>query len=67
MTTNKKQDNLERQKKYRQGKRTVSFAVNEALFEDFERKLKEDGKTKKEVLETAIYQYLNGIMVINKD
>jgi len=50
-----------------QGKRKISFGVNEGLFEDFEQKLKEDNLTKKEVLETAIYQYLNGIMVINKD
>ena len=50
-----------------QGKRSINFAVSEAIFNDFEKKLKEDGLTKKEVLETAIYQYINGIMKINKD
>lgn len=60
-------EDKERRKKFMEGKRTVSFAVSEALFDDFEKKLKEDGLTKKEVLETAIYQYINGIMKINKD
>lgn len=44
----------------------MSFAVNEALYEDFKAQLEKDNLTIKEVLETAIYQYLNGIMVINK-
>ena len=60
-------EKMERWEKYRQGKKQVSFAVNEALYEDFKAQLEKDNLTIKEVLETAIYQYLNGIMVINKD
>ena len=59
--------NLEDVKKYRQGKKQVSFAVNEALYEDFKTKLKADKLTAKEVLETAIYRYIHGDLHINKE
>ena len=62
----KQEDGLTREQRYRIGKRNVVFVVSEALFEQFNKQLKKDGLTKKEVLETAIYQYLNGDMKINK-
>ena len=58
---------LENKQRFMQGKKQIAFYVNEAIFDDFNKKLKDDGFTKQKVLETAIYQYLNGIMVVNKD
>lgn len=60
-------EKMDRRKKYALDKKQVKFYVNEALYENFKAQLEKDNLTIKEVLETAIYQYLNGIMVINKD
>lgn len=60
------EDGLTKEQRYKIGKKTIIFHVNEALYEQFNEKLKKDGLTKKEVLETAVYQYLNGDMKINK-
>ncbi len=59
-------EKITKEQRYMQGKRKVSFAVNEQLFDDFKRQLEKDGLSQKEVLETAIYQYINGDLRINK-
>ena len=60
-------DNLENKKPVRKDSKQVKIFVNEALYEDFKRQLDIDKKTAKEVLETAIYQYINGDLRINKE
>lgn len=58
---------MERWEKYRQGKKQVSFAVNEALYNDFKAQLDRDKLTAREVLETAIYRYIHGDLHINTE
>lgn len=55
-----------KQQRYMKGKNKVSIAIDSVLFEQFKEKLAQDNLTQKEVLETAIYQYINGIMKLNK-
>lgn len=54
-------ENMDRRKKFMQGKRTVSVAVNESTFHDFKVKLAKDGITQADMIKTAIDRYLKGI------
>lgn len=51
----------ERYQKFMQDKHKVNFTVNKAIFDDFKKKLKEDGITQQYMLETAINRYLADI------
>lgn len=57
---------METKKTNRKENKNISFRVNEALFEQFKAKLELDDLTAKEVLETAIYEYLNGNITIKE-
>ena len=48
------------------GKKQINVSVNEALFEDFKAKLEKDDLTAKEVLEAAIYSYLNDEIIVKE-
>lgn len=52
--------------KYMEGKKKLTLRLSEELNKEFEKKLKADNLTKQEVLETAVYQYINGELRINK-
>lgn len=53
-------------KKYMQNKKKLAVYVSLDLDKQFTEKLKEDKLTKQEVLETAVYQYINGELRVNK-
>ena len=52
---------------YRIGKKQVGFLIEPNVFDKFSEKLKEDKLSKQEVLETAVYQYINGELRVNKN
>ena len=46
-------------KKYLEGKKQIQFCITEDTMIEFNEKLKKDKLSKQEVLETAVYRYLN--------
>jgi len=56
----------ERKKRFLQGKKCITAYIPEELFNQFNDKLKKDNISKQELIETAIYQYLNDELRINK-
>ena len=54
-------ENLTKQQRYMQDKKQIKIAVNEAVYNDFVKKLKADRITQKYMLETAINRYIEGI------
>lgn len=61
-----KEEKLTKQQRYMIGKKQINVSVNEALFEDFKAKLEKDDLTAKEVLEAAIYSYLNDEIIVKE-
>lgn len=55
-----------RVKKFKEGKKSIGIYVSEELHDQFNQKLKQDKLTKQDVLETAVYQYINGELRVNK-
>jgi hypothetical protein len=51
---------------YRTGKKQIGFLLEQCVNEQFTEKLKQDKLTKQDVLETAVYQYINGELRVNK-
>lgn len=52
--------------KYAEDKKKIQFRVEDEIFDQFNQKLKQDKLTKQDVLETAVYQYINGELRVNK-
>lgn len=55
------------QKKYLEGKKNIAISIKQDLFDQFDKKLKEDKLSKQDVLETAVHQYINGELRVNKN
>lgn len=53
--------------KYAEDKKKIQFRVEDEIFDQFNQKLKQDKLTKQDVLETAVYQYINGELRVNKN
>ena len=52
--------------KFKEGKKKLAVYVSLDIDEQFTEKLKQDKLTKQDVLETAVYQYINGELRVNK-
>ena len=66
LTEEQKKKNNEYKKKFMAGKKNIGITVPEDTYERFAEKLKQDKLTKQDVIETAIHQYINGELRINK-
>ena len=53
-------------KKYIEDKKNIAFYAPKELAHQFDEKLKHDKLSKTEVLTTAIHQYINGELRVNK-
>lgn len=54
-------------KRFMEGKKNVGIRISQELYDQFEKKLKEDKLSKQDVLETAVHQYINGELRVNKN
>mgnify|MGYP002508422734 CR=1 FL=1 len=54
-----REQNIKDLKKFKEGKKQVGAYIQDELHARFSEKLKKDKLTKQEVLETAIYRYLD--------
>lgn len=66
LTEAERKKNNEYKKKFMEGKKSVGITIPMQLYERFSSKLEEDELSKQDVLETAIHQYINGELRVNK-
>lgn len=66
LTEHERQKNSEYKKKFMEGKKNIGITVTQELYDKFNAKLIDDELKKQDVLETAIHQYINGELRVNK-
>lgn len=62
-----REQNIKDLKKFREGKKSIGTYISEELHRQFTEKLEKDNLTKSDVLTTAVYQYINGELRVNKN
>ena len=62
-----REQNIKDLKKFAEGKKRIGAYISEELHEQFTEKLKKDNLSKTEVLTTAVNQYINGELRVNKN
>ena len=54
-------------KKFLEDKKQIKIYLKTDILDKFNKQLSEDKLSKQEVLETAVYQYINGELRVNKN